>query len=116
MVIVVVIIMTIIVSVIMTPAPVVSTVFPANIMAVNPMMPKARRMAWHPHHFILAIPITRAMGVVWPVASFDYDAIRSNNGWKNDTCRNHNDKQKFVFDHYTALFVRAGLGTWVSPL
>jgi hypothetical protein len=85
--------MAIVVSIIMTAIPITMTaVLPADIMAVNPTMPKARPMAWHPHHFIVAVPVTRAMGVVRPVASFDYNAIRSNSGGNKNTRRNYSDK------------------------
>jgi hypothetical protein len=87
------IVMAIVVSIIMTAIPITMTaVLPADIMAVNPTMPKARPMAWHPHHFIVAVPVTRAMGVVRPVASFDYNAIRSNSGGNKNTRRNYSDK------------------------
>ena len=55
----------------MTSIPVVLTVFPTDVLAVNPMMPEARHMARDPNHFIVAVPIARAMRVEWSVANLD---------------------------------------------
>jgi hypothetical protein len=86
------IIMAIVGSIIMT------AVLPADVMAVNPMVPVSH-MAWSPSHFIVARPIARAMVVEWPVVNLDFDALRSNSGWKKETHRNNSDEQKFVFNH-----------------
>jgi hypothetical protein len=87
------------VSIIM--AIIVPAVFPAEVMAVNPMMPEARHVPRDPNHFIVARPIALTMVVEWPVANLDFDAIRSNSGRKKNTRRNNGNEQKFVFNHYT---------------
>jgi hypothetical protein len=53
----------------MTVLPVVPTVFPADVLAVNPIMPLF--VARDPYHFIVAVPIAGAMVVEWPVANLD---------------------------------------------
>jgi hypothetical protein len=45
--------------------------FAAPVMAVDPMMAMFRPMAGDPHHFPIAIPVTWAMAVIWPVTDFD---------------------------------------------
>ena len=89
----------IVVSIIMTAVPVVLAMFPTDVMAVNPMMPPLRHVARDPDHFIVAIPIARAMVVEWPVANLDLNAIRSNSGGEKNTRRNNGDEQKFVSNH-----------------
>jgi hypothetical protein len=88
------IIMAIVVSIIM------AAVFPANILAVNPMVP-ARHVARDPDHFIVIVPIALAMVVEWSVANLDLDAIRSNGGRNKNARRNNDSEQKFVFNHCT---------------
>jgi len=56
--------------IIMTVLPVVPALFAADILAVNPV-PVARHVARDPNHFIVAVPIARAMRVEWPVANLD---------------------------------------------
>jgi hypothetical protein len=81
--------MAIIVAIVVAAIPaMVPTVFPTNIVAMDPPMSRARPMTWHPHHFILAIPITRAMDVIRPVAGFNFDAIRPNSGRNKNARRN----------------------------
>lgn len=58
-------------SIITTSIPVVLTVFPTDVLAVNPMVTEARHMAWDPDHFIVAVPIARAVVVERPVANLD---------------------------------------------
>jgi len=55
---------------IMTAIRVLLAVFPADVLAVDPMMP-ARHVAWDPDHFIVVGPVTGAMGVKWLVANLD---------------------------------------------
>ena len=59
----------IILSIIMTGLLVVPAMFPADVLAVNPMMPIV--VARHPDHFIVARPIARAMVVERPGADLD---------------------------------------------
>ena len=47
----------------------VPAMFPAIVLAVNPMMPLV--VAREPHHFVIARPIARAMVVEWPVTDLD---------------------------------------------
>jgi hypothetical protein len=61
----------IILSIVMTSIPVVLAMFPANVLAVDPMMPGARHMARDPNHFVVAVPIARTMVVEGPVANLD---------------------------------------------
>ena len=68
----------IVLLIIMAVLPVVPAVFPADVLAVNPMIPLA--VARDPDHFIVVVPIARAMAVKWPVADLDCDALRSNSG------------------------------------
>jgi hypothetical protein len=82
-------------------AVVVVAAFPADVMAVNPMMPEARHVARDPNHCIVSVPIARAMVVEWPVANLDFDASRSNSGGNKNTRRNNGDEQKLVFNHCT---------------
>ena len=97
----------------MTVLPVVPALFPADVLAMNPMMPLA--VARCPDHFIVAVPIACAMVVEWPVANLDLNAIRSNSGGKKNTRRNNGDEQKFVsnhqlvFNHYITDHGRAAL-------
>lgn len=55
--------------------PIVMTMVPAmfatHVMSVDPVMTVVRPMAGNPDHFIFALPVTRAMTVVWPVTEFD---------------------------------------------
>jgi hypothetical protein len=85
---------------IMMAVEVVPAVFRAEVVAVDPMMSKARHVARDPNHFIVARPVARAMAVVWTIANLDFDANRSNSGGKKKTRRNNGDEQKFVFIHY----------------
>ena len=55
--------------IILTDLLVVPAMFPAVVLAVNPMMPLV--VTWEPHHFIVARPIARAMVVEWPVTDLD---------------------------------------------
>lgn len=55
--------------IIMAVLPVVLAVFPADVPAVSPMMPLV--VARDPDHFIVAVPIARAMVVERPVANLD---------------------------------------------
>jgi len=87
----------IVLSIIMTVLPVVPALFPADVLAMNPMMPLA--VAPDPDHFIVAVPIARAMVVGWPVANPNLNPIRSNSGGKKNTRRNNDDEQKFVSNH-----------------
>ena len=57
-------------SIIITVLPVVPTLFAANVLAVDPM-PVARHVARDPNHFIVVVPIARAMVVERPVANLD---------------------------------------------
>jgi hypothetical protein len=84
----------IVLSIVMTVLPVVPALFPADVLAMDPMMPLA--VAWDPDHCIVAVPIACAMVVEWPVANLDLNAIRSNSGGKKNTRRNNGDEQKFV--------------------
>jgi hypothetical protein len=97
----------IVLSIIMTILPVVPALFPADVLAMNPMMPLA--VARDPDHFIVAVPIACAMIVEWPVANLDLNAICSNSGRKKNTRRNNGDEQKFVFNHYVTDHGRAAL-------
>ena len=65
--------------IIMAVLPVEPAVFPADILAVNPV-PVARHVTRDPDHFIVVVPIARAVVVEWPVADLDCDALRSNSG------------------------------------
>ena len=67
------------VSIIMTAVPALVAVLPADVMAVDPVMP-ARHVARDPDHFIVVGPIARAMVVEWLVANLDCNALRSNSG------------------------------------
>jgi hypothetical protein len=60
----------IVLSIIMTVLPVVAALFPSDVLAMNPMMPLA--VARDPDHFIVAVPLARAMVVEWPVANPEY--------------------------------------------
>jgi hypothetical protein len=64
-------VLSIILSIVVTSIPVVLAVFTADVLAVNPMMPEARHVARDPDHFIVAVPIARAMVVERPVANLD---------------------------------------------
>ena len=59
-----------VVPIIITAVPVVLAVFPADadVLAVDPMIPTARHVSPDPNHFVAAVPIARAMVVVWLVA------------------------------------------------
>lgn len=83
----------------MAAVPALLAVFPADVMAVDPMMPEARHMSRDPNHFIVVGPIPRAMAVEWPVANLDFDAIRSNSGRNKNTRANNGNEQKFVVNH-----------------
>jgi len=89
----------VVVMLIMTLVPVVLAVLPASVLAVNPMMP-APHVPRSPNHFIVVVPIARAMVVEWFVANLDLD-IRSNGGRNNNARRNNGSEQKFVFNHCT---------------
>ena len=58
-----------ILSIVVISIPVMLAVFPADVPAVNPMMPLV--VARDPDHFIVAVPIARAMVVERPVADLD---------------------------------------------
>jgi len=58
-------------SIIMTSIPFMLAAFSAHVLAVNPMVTEARHMARDPDHFIVAVPIARAMVVKRPVANLD---------------------------------------------
>ena len=87
----------IVLLIIMAVLPVVPAVFPTDVLAVNPMMPLV--VARDPHHFVVAVPIARAVVVERPVANLDRDAVRSHNGWSKNARRNNGCEQKFVFNH-----------------
>jgi hypothetical protein len=63
---------------------IVTTVLPADVMAVDPMVPLSH-VAWNPGHFIVALPIARAMAVEWLVANFDANSLRLNGGPESKT-------------------------------
>jgi hypothetical protein len=65
------IILSIILSIMMAPVPFVLAVFPADVLAMDPMMPETRHMARDPNHFVVAVPIAGAMVVKRPVANLD---------------------------------------------
>jgi hypothetical protein len=65
------IIILVIMLIVMTPVPIVLAAFSAHVLAVNPMVTKARHMARDPDHFIVAVPIARAMVIKRPVANLD---------------------------------------------
>ena len=66
-----VIVATVIMAIVIAAVEVLPAVFPADVLAVNPMMPEARHVARDPNHFIVAVPIARAMAIEWPVANLD---------------------------------------------
>src|ERR1700680_4078748 len=78
----------------------VLAMLPASVLAVNPMVP-ALHVPRSPNHFIVVVPIARAMVVEWFVANLDLDAIRSNGGRNKNARRNNGSEQKFVFNHCT---------------
>ena len=61
----------VIMPIVMAPVPIVLAAFSAHILPVNPMVTGARHMARDPDHFIIAVPIARAMVIEWPVANLD---------------------------------------------
>lgn len=90
---------TLIVTVVVAPVPIVAAMFSADIMAVNPMVPKAGHVAGYPDHFVFTTPIARAMIIKWAVANFDLDAIGSNSCRDQNARRQNGQEQKFVFRH-----------------
>ena len=64
--------------IIMFVPPIKVAMFPANVLAVNPMMPEARDMPRNPVHFITAVPVTFAMAVKRTVADLNLNAIGPN--------------------------------------
>jgi hypothetical protein len=87
----------------MTAVHVVAAMFAADVLAVNPMMP--RHVAGHPNHFRITGPITRAVIVKWPVANLDFEASGPGGSRKKNSRRNKGDDHKFVFNH--TLLLRA---------
>lgn len=49
----------------------VVAMFAPPVMTVDPMVTVLGPMARNPDHFIVALPVTRAMTVVWLVTEFD---------------------------------------------
>lgn len=76
----------------------VAAVLSADVMAVNPMTPRA--VARNPNHFVVARPIAWAMPVVGPVAYLDADALGLDSTNRNKNAGpKKSDEQKFVFNH-----------------
>jgi hypothetical protein len=61
---------------------VMMTMFPTDVVAVHPMMVVVGPMAAHPYHFIIAVPIPRAVAVIRPVSDLNAKALRSRGGRK----------------------------------
>jgi hypothetical protein len=75
-------------------AMVMRAVFATAIMAVDPMMTVLGPMARHPDHFIVALPVTRAMRVVWVVTDFDVKSRLSREcGPENEARRDRREQQ-----------------------
>ena len=87
----------VVVMIVMALVRVVLAVLPASVLAVNPMIP-AVHVPGSPNHFIVVVPIARAMVVEWFVANLDLD-IRSNGGRNKNARRNNGSEQKFTFGH-----------------
>jgi len=68
-------------------------VFAASVMAVDPMMTVLRPMAGYPDHFIFALPVTRAMAIVWPVTDFDANPCRLDGGPQSGARNSNRDEQ-----------------------
>lgn len=83
---------------VMVAIPIVPTVFFADVVAVNPMMPGAH-VSGDPNHLIVTVPIAWPMIVVGPIADLNFNIFGSNRRrYKN--ARHHNGgEQKFAFDH-----------------
>lgn len=88
-----------IVAVVRARIPVVLVVLSADVLPMNPMMSEVRHVPRDPNHFIAAVPIVRAMVVIWPVAKLDGDALCSHSNWSENARCNNGDEQKFVFNH-----------------
>ena len=64
--------------------PIVPAVFATDVMTVDPMMMVLGPMARNPNHFIVAMPVTGAVTVIWPISEFDPDFLCWNRGREND--------------------------------
>lgn len=74
----------------MAAIPVTTAMFPAEVMAVNPMTPFP--VAGDPNHFKVACPIAGAVPVVRPIAYLNAEALRANSGGRNKNAgRNQGD-------------------------
>lgn len=95
----------IIMPVVMLVPTVMAAMFSADVMPVNPMMP--RPVAGDPNHFPVARPIAGAMAVIGPVADLNAEALSANSGSrKKNAGPNQGDEQKFIFNH--TLLIRLG--------
>jgi hypothetical protein len=80
--------------------PMVVAMLAPTVMAVDPMMAMLRPMAGHPDHLPFAIPVMRAVAVVWPVADFDAKSLRLNGGPESEARRDSYEQQYFL-NHIT---------------
>jgi hypothetical protein len=98
--IVVVIIASIIAAVVVAIHIVMATMFPADVMAVDPLPAVVGPMARDPNHFPIACPIAGTMAVIGPIAYLNAKTLRANRACRNKNAgRNQGDEQKFVFNH-----------------
>ena len=61
----------IVVFVLVMSLPIVSMMFTADVVTVDPMMMMLRPMALNPDHFVIVGPVTRSVRVIRAVADFD---------------------------------------------
>jgi hypothetical protein len=84
---------------VVTAIPVVTAVFAADVMAVNPPLSQERAMAGDPNHFVVTLPVTGAMAVVGSVADVDFKSIRPHGCRENDTRGEERDEKEFCLNH-----------------
>jgi hypothetical protein len=71
--------------------------FAAAIMAVNPVMTVLGPMARHPDHFVVTLPVTRSMAVIWTVTDFDVKSrVSPKRGPESEARRDGREQQCFV--------------------
>jgi hypothetical protein len=77
--------------------PMVVAMFASPVMPVDPMVTVVRPMAWDPDHFVVALPITRAMAVVRPVTEFDAKSRLCGKGGPESEARHDQRNEQYCF-------------------
>jgi hypothetical protein len=78
---------------------IVPTMFAATVVAVNPMVSVLGPMAGHPNHFVVALPVTRAMIVKRPVTDFDPNFLRLQGGPESKARSGDRHEKQYFLNH-----------------